>query len=214
ELAAVEEAEALGRRRRGRRPVGLLPLVPRVELGDDPPLLGDTLRGEAARDRKGLAVVREHLVGMAAAARLLGHLLDGVDAVRPVGVAVAIAAEVAQLDEVREAAGHRRLDLTTILAQLRLDERQSEERVGLRLVAEGPELGVRSGEGLAILADPQEPVLGEAPAEVARERAQADVVLLASREVDARGAGLAGRHDHEVDLWAAQEANRRLVRSA
>ena len=88
---------------------------------------------------------------------------------------------------------------------------QAEEGVRLRLRGEGPELGGVPGERLAILADPQEPLLGQAPALVAGPLAEADVVLLGPREVDPVRAGLAGRHDHEVGLRAAQQADRRLV---
>ena len=108
-------------------------------------------------------------------------------------------------------AGERRLDLAPVLAQLGLDERQAEERVRLRLGGERPELGGVAGERLAVLADAQEALLGQAPALVAGALAEADVVLLGAREVDAVGAGGTRRHDHEVDLRAAQQADRGLV---
>ena len=63
--------------------------------------------------------------------------------------------------------GERRLDLAAVLAQLGLDERQAEERVGLGLGRERPQLGGVAGQRLAVLADPQEALLGQAPAPVA-----------------------------------------------
>ena len=126
-------------------------------------------------------------------------------------MAVQVAAQVVERDEVRERAGERRLDLALVLAQLGLDERQAEERIRLLLRGEGPQLGGGTGERLAILADAQEALLGQAPALVAGALADPDVVLLRPREVDAIGAGRAGRHDHEVDLRAAQEPHGRLV---
>ena len=85
---------------------------------------------------------------------------------------------------VGQPAGQRRLDLAGVLAQLGLDERQAEERVRLGLGRERPQLGRVAGQRLAVLADPQEALLGQAPALVAGHRAEPDVVLLGAREVD------------------------------
>ena len=115
---------------------------------------------------------------MAAASGSLGHDLDRVDAVRPVGMAVQVAAQVAQGDEGREPSGEGRLDLAAVLAQLGLDEGQAEEGVRLCLRAERAQLGVRAGQRLAVVADAQEALLGQAPALVAGALAQPDVVLL------------------------------------
>ena len=117
----------------------------------------------------------------------------------------------AERDEVRQPAGQRGLDLALVLAQLGLDERQAEEGVRLGLGRERPQLGVGAGQRLAVLADAQEPLLGQAPALVAGPLAQPDVVLLRAGEVDAVRAGLARRHDHQVDLRAAQQPDGRLV---
>ena len=62
ELAAVEQAEALRRRLRRRRPGRLLGGEPGVQLGDDRPLLLDPLGGQAVRDRERLGVVGQDLV--------------------------------------------------------------------------------------------------------------------------------------------------------
>ena len=78
-----------------------------------------------------------------------------------------------------------------VLAQLGLDERQAEEGVRLGLGGERPQLGVVTGEGLAVLVDAQEALLRQAPALVAGPRPEADVVLLRAGEVDPVRAGLA-----------------------
>ena len=57
-----------------------------------------------------------------------------------------------------------------VLAQLGLDERQAEEGVRLGLGGEGAQLGGVAGQRLAVLADPQEALLGQAPALVAGHR--------------------------------------------
>ena len=116
-----------------------------------------------------------------------------------------------RLIEPREPAGERRLDLALVLAQLRLDVGQTEERVRLLLGPEGPELGVIVGHGLAVLADAQEALLGQAPTLVAGALAKADVVFLGSGEVDAVRARGARRHDHQVDLRTAEDLHRGLV---
>ena len=122
-----------------------------------------------------------------------------------------VAAQVGQVDELRQPAGQRGLDLAAVLAQLRVDERQAEERVRLGLGGEGAQLGGVAGQRLAVLADPQEALLGQAPAAVARHRPEPDVVLLGAGEVDPVGPGLAGRHHHQVDLRSAHQPDRGLV---
>ena len=62
-----------------------------------------------------------------------------------------------------------------------LDERQAEEGVRLGLGGEGPQLGGVAGQRLAVLADAQEALLGQAPALVAGHRPEPDVVLLGAR---------------------------------
>ena len=125
-------------------------------------------------------------------------------------MAVQVAAQVAQLDQAREPAGERGLDLALVLAQLGLDERQAEEGVGLGLGGERAELGLGTGERLAVLADPQEPLLGQAPALVAGHRPQPDVVLLRAGEMDPVRPGCFGRHGHQVHLGPAEQADRRF----
>ena len=99
--------------------------------------------------------------------------------------------EVARGHEAREATGEGGLDLAPVLAQLGLDEREVEERVDLGLRGERPELGGLAGERLAVLPDPEEALLGQAPAAVAGPRPEPDVVLLRACEVDEVRARLA-----------------------
>ena len=71
----------------------------------------------------------------------------------------------------RQAARRRAASISPpVLAQLGLDERQAEEGVGLRLGRERPQLGGGAGQRLAVLADAQEALLGQAPAAVAGDR--------------------------------------------
>ena len=216
ELAAVQQAEALVVRLGRRRPSLLLRREALVEGADERALFLDALGGEAARDRERLRVIGHDLVGVAAAARELSHGFDRHRAVGPVRMGVEVALEVGLGDEIRQAAGEGRLDLAAILAQLRLDERQPEKVICLRLRGEDAELtALVRGDDLAGLVDPGEAVLAQAPALVARHRSEPDVVLLRAGEMDEVGAALAGPHDHEVDLWAAAtEADRRLVQAA
>ena len=148
---------------------------------DDRALGAHPLRREAARDRQAVGVVGQDQVGVAAGAGRLGHLLDRVDPVRPVRVGVAVAAQVGQLHEARQRPGPGRLDLAAILAQLGRHLGEAQERVDLRLGRERPQLGGGPGGRLPVLAEPQEALLGEAPAAVAGDPAQPDVVLLAAR---------------------------------
>ena len=211
ELAAVEQPEALGRRLGRRRPGRLLGGVRGVERGDDLGLLGDPVGRQPAGDRERLRVVGQDLVGVAAPPGVVGHDLDRKVAVGPVGVAVQVAAQVGQVDELRQAAGQGSLDLAAVLAQLRDDERQAEERVRLVLGGERAQLGGIAGQRLAVLADPQEALLRQAPAAVAGHRAEPDVVLLGPGEVDPVGPRLARWHDHQVGLRPAHQPDGRLV---
>src|SRR4051794_39271676 len=211
ELAAVEEAEAFGRGRGRRGARGLLSRVPLVERGDDVGLLRDPVRGEPAGDGKRLRVVGQDLIGVAAPPGVLGHDLDRVVAVGPVGVAVQVPAQVRLGDERRQAAGEGSLDLPGVLAQLGLDERQAEECVRVGLGREGAQLRVVTGERLAVLPDAQEALLGQAPAEIAGHRPEPDVVLLGPGEVDTVGPCLARRHHHQVRLRPAHDPDGGLV---
>ena len=160
--------------------------------------------------REALRVVGEHLVGVAEPAGGLGHDLDRVDAVAPVGVRVEVAAEVRSRDQGRQAALVAGLDLAPVLAQLGLDVRQPEEAVRAGLVLERPELGGVALEWPAVLVDPEIALLAQRPAAITGDPAEPDVVVRGPGEVDEVRPGLAGRHDHQVDLRAAEDRDRRL----
>ena len=85
-----------------------------------------------------------------------------------------------------------------------------EEGVRGGLVGKGPQVGGLALERLPVVVDPDEPLLGQAPAAVAGDAAQRDVVVRGPGEVDEVRAGLAGRHDHQVHLRAAQQLDRGL----
>ena len=210
QLAAMQEPEAAGVRARGQGPCRLLRRKPGVEGGDDPPLQLHSVRLQAVRDPQALRVVGEHLVGMTATTSGLGHDLDGVDAIAPLGVTVQVALQVVEGDQGRQPARVPRLHLAGGLAQLGRDERQPEEAIGARLVLERAQLGGVARRGLALGIEAQEALLGQAPAEVTGDGAEPDVVLRRAGEVDETGAGLTGRHDHEVHLWATDQPDRRL----
>ena len=156
-------------------------------------------------------MVGQDLVGVAPSSAGVGHDLDRLAPVAPLAVGVAVAPEVGLGDEDGERPGQSRLDLALVLPQLGLDEGQVEEAVGLRLGGERPELRVVARQDLAVVADPLEAVLGQAPAPITGPRPEPDVVLLAPREMDPVGARGTRRHHHEVDLRPAQEPDGRLV---
>src|SRR5450759_1117937 len=193
-LAAVEQPKALrGRLGRGRA-VGLLAGEPLVERRHDGPLRLHPLEREAAGNRQTDGVVGQDEVGVAAPPSCLRHLLDRVDAVRPVGVAMAIAPQIGLRHEHRQRARVTGLHLAAILAQFRLDERQAQEAVRLLFCREGPKFGPLGG--LAIGAKAKKARLRQAPAAVAGDPPEPDIVCLRPGEMDQVGAHLTGRHDH------------------
>ena len=134
---------------------------------------------QAARDREALRVVGEHLVRVAEPAGGLGHDLDRVDAVAPVGVRVQVAAEVGPGDEARQPAlvARPRSRPGPRAARARCTAgRGSAYAPGL--VLERAELGRVALERLAVLVDPEVALLAQLPAAVPR---------------DARAAGCCGR---------------------
>ena len=212
ELAAVEQPEALGRRLGRGVPAASSAANAGVERRDDRALLLDPLGDQAARDRERLRVVGQDLVGVATAAAGLGHDLDRVDAVGPVGVGVEVAAQVGLRDERRQPAGERRLDLAAVLAQLGLDERQAR---GTRRPRSSV-ANVRSSAAAPVSGSPSSPIRRKPFSDRLQPRSRAaparpDVVLLRAREVDEVRPRLAGRHHHQVDLRAADQPDRRLV---
>src|SRR5204863_9919624 len=89
-----------------------------VEALDLLPLAAELLGVAAARHGEAHGVVGD---GDVLAARVPGgarHRLERVLAVGPVGLRLEVAADIARLDQAREAARARRLDLALLLAQL------------------------------------------------------------------------------------------------
>ena len=116
---------------------------------------------------------------------------------------VQVAAQVAQLDELRQLAVPRRLELAAVLAQLRRDEVVAEEAVQLLLGARGERLA-----GLGVL----HAVLGDGELAPHGGLAQRDVVVLRAGEVLEQVAVALGRHDAQVEAVAVVRDDRRLRR--
>ena len=85
-------------------------------------------------------VVGDREVGVAALPRGLRHLLERVAAVRERRVAVEVAADVVDGDQLGELAGVAGLDLAPALAQLGLDVGEAEQLVDARLLGEAVDL--------------------------------------------------------------------------
>ena len=157
-------------------------------------------------------MIGERLEGVAALPSGLGDLLDRQVAIGPVRVAVPVTLKVTERHEVRQSTALGSLDLAGVLPQLGLDEGQVQEGVDLGLGGEGAPIGGRALQRTAIFSKPDEAVLREAPAAVARQAAEADVVGGRAREMHEVGADLAWWHDHQVDLGAAAQLDGRPLR--
>ena len=145
-----------------------------VVVGDLLDPLAQLIGGDVVAEPVARRVVGHRQVGVAALARRLGHLLERVAPVRERRVAVQVAAQVADLDQLRQLAGRRRGDLAAALAQLGLDVVEPEPRVDLLLGRVARDLA-RLGLEDAVLRDRQ-PLL-DCPL------AQLDVVLGRAGEV-------------------------------
>ena len=156
-------------------------------------------------------MVGEDEVGVAAGPGGLGHLPRSSGSRPTSRSGRGVAPQVGDLDEGRQPAVPRGLDLARVLAQLRRHLGQVEEPVHLGLGGEGPQLGRGPGRDLALVVEAGEALLRQAPAAVAGDPAEADVVLLAAGEVDEVRPGLARRHRHEVDLRPAGQPHGGLV---
>src|SRR5579859_4329501 len=147
-------------------------------------------------------VVGDGVVLVAARNRAFEHLLERALAVgRPVRVRVEVAADVAQLDELRQLTLPRRLELARVLTQLRRDRLVAEELVDRVLVGAAkdiPGLDVRD----AVLRD-REPT----PHGVLAHR---DVVVLRPGEVLEEIAERLGRNDAQVEAVAVARDDGRL----
>ena len=175
--------------------------VLRLDGSDLRDVSGQLLRVEAAGDPRRGAVVRDRHVLVPARLRRRHERLDRVVAVGGVGVAVQVAAHVAELDEPRELAPRGGLDLARVLAQLGRDPRQADRGVDLLLGRPGHAPGARLAEH-AVLVE-----LEPAPD---GHLADADVVLLGAGEVDEGGAEARRLDDAQVDLDPLPVPDRRL----
>ena len=161
---------------------GLQPLVQGVDLL---PLLPEPRVPQIVR------VVREAEEPVPAVARRRRHLLDRVLPVgRPGRVAVHLAAEVAELDELRQLALARDAELDAALAELRRDVRIAEVLVELLFGGMGHDL-VGLLDRHAVLRDGETVPL--------RLLAQGNVVVLRAREVLEHVAVALVRHDAQVE---------------
>ena len=106
-------------------------------------------------------------------------------------MAMQVTLEVGELDQLRQRAIRRRLQLAAVLAQLRLDVFQ-------------PQQGVHLGLGLAAMrlarGVVEDAVLGDVNPLSCRRVAQRHVVLLGAREVLEQVAELIRRDDLQIDL--------------
>src|SRR5258706_15866075 len=104
-----------------------------VERFNDLVLSFDLFQLEAARVVSGLGVVSDAKISITALARGIGHLLQGVRAVREVGVQVKHAAKVFHRDELRKSAFACARDLVGAFAQFRRNEGKAERGVYIPL---------------------------------------------------------------------------------
>ena len=147
-------------------------------------------------------MVGDGVVLVAARRRALEHLLERALAVgRPVRVRVQVAADVAQLDELRQLAAPRRLQLPRVLAQLGRDRLVAEELVDVVLLG-----ALEDVAGL----DVRHAVLGDREPAPHRLLAHRDVVVLRAREVLEEVAERLGRHDAQVEAETVARDDRRL----
>ena len=151
--------------------------------------------------RRRVRVVAEREVLVAERLRGERHLLDRRLPVRPGRVAVQVAAQVGALDELRQLALARRVELAAVLAQLGRDVRVAEVRVELLLVG--------SRELLARLGG-RDGVLGDGEAAAHGVLAQRDVVVLRAGEVLEQVAVRLRRDDAKVEPEALVRDHRRL----
>ena len=147
-------------------------------------------------------MVGDRVVLVSARDRTLEHLLERALAVgRPVRVRVQVAADVAQLDELRKLASPGSLQLAGVLAQLRRDRLVAEELVHRVLVG--------AAEDVARL-DRRDAVLRDREPAPHGLLAHGDVVSLRAREVLEEVAERLGRDDTQVEAVPVARDDRRL----
>ena len=175
-------------------------VVVRLERAEALALREDLVVGHPLH-RQVRRVVGHGVVRVAQRRGRVQHLLQRREPVRQVGVGVQVAPEVLELQDLGQLAGQRGLDLTAILPERRLDVRQPEALVDLRLGLGGEEVSRLRVE---------QPVLVELQPGADRHLADPDVVRLRAGEVDHRGAPHLLGNDAEVDLQSVVGQDRRL----
>ncbi len=152
---------------------------------------------------KALRVVADGVVRVPARAGRRDHRLERVLAVGPRRVRVQVAAEVAELDELRQLAAPRRLQLAGVLAELGRDPLVTEEAVDLGLGREAmflARLDLRHG------------VLRHGEPAAHGILSQRDVVVLRTGEVLQQVAVALRRNDAEIEAQPVVRHDRRLRR--
>ncbi len=132
------------------------------------------------------------------------HRVERIAPVRPRAVQVEVAAHVVDVDDVRQRAFARRLDLADAEPHLRRDVRHPERRV---------DVGLRATGDRASVGEVDDPVLADAQVLAHGELAELDVVLARAREVLQQVAVEMRRQHAQVDLQAAREPDARLRRA-
>ena len=149
--------------------------------------------------RQILGVIGQRHVRVALGLGGLGHVFEGLGAVGPVGVRVQVALDVAELDQLRQAARLGGFDLALVLAQLGRDPRQPQALVDARLVLALEDFAA----GVVFEAE-----RGQPPAALARQRFQARNVGARARVPDQRAAPRVARARRSAALRARRTAAR------
>ena len=134
-----------------------------------------------------------------------GHLKQRVLPVTRRGVAVEGATEIAPLDEVREFPRLGSSDLPLVLAEFGRNKIEIERLVEPLLIANFGWLFSSLGN--------REAIFVKRPTPVQRPAAKADIVLLATGEIDKREGKFVGLNDTQIALDAVLEANTRFCRA-
>ncbi len=155
-----------------------------------------------ARDRDGLGVIRDRHVLVAERAARLHHVVQRVLAVGLLRVTVQVAADIVELDEIRQRAVLGRLDLAAVLAQLGRDPGHVQPMIERLLV-------LRREQTIAL----HDAVLVHLPAALPGTAAHGDVVLLGACEVQKRRAEALRLDEAQVHTQPARELHRDLFRA-
>ena len=179
----------------------LVSVVRFVQLADVVDLFAQPFFIEAVGLNGGFAVISDAQVLKSQIAGGLGHVFEGILAVAGPGVIVKRAAEIGQLDQLRQVAFLRRFDFATVFAKGGIDVAQAERAVEIGLVVDLWRRGFAAFGGSEAIF-----VQGESLFEGAA--AESDVVFLAAGEVgQSEGVFLIG-HGAEIALDAVFQADR------